>query len=231
MYRIAGEFFSGSFEPFWPHSALLTTAIVASFAVAAGIVLENPKFSLANVLVVGGVAVEAACTLLLFGFDEGISGRQQSTIDAQQKTIISLEKKLAPRVLSDDQQAALIEAIKSFAPQPYMLSVAVGSEALVFACVIDKNLKAAGWIRQEPTDFLKTEPCNSNGLVAGEAAGVNLLSDIHVRINGDDRGAALAAAALASALNMDEGIVAFAEFDKVHIKDAKIVVVMIGAKL
>jgi hypothetical protein len=69
------EFFSGSMEPSWPHAILLTAAISASFAVAAGIVLENPKWSLANVLVVGGVAVEAACTLLLFGFDEGISSK------------------------------------------------------------------------------------------------------------------------------------------------------------
>lgn len=81
-------FFSGTVEPFWPHAALLTIAIAASFAVAAGIVLENPKWSLANVLVVGGVAIEAACTLLLFGFDEGISGRQQASIVGQQISIL-----------------------------------------------------------------------------------------------------------------------------------------------
>lgn len=73
-------FFSGSLDPFWPHSVLLTIAVLSSFAVAAGIVLENPKWSLANALVIGGVAIEAACTLLLFGFDEGISGKQQLEI-------------------------------------------------------------------------------------------------------------------------------------------------------
>jgi hypothetical protein len=52
-------FFSGSFDPFWPHAVLLTAAIVASFADAAGIVMENPQWSFANVLVVGGVAIEA----------------------------------------------------------------------------------------------------------------------------------------------------------------------------
>jgi hypothetical protein len=80
-------FFSGAADPFWPHAILLTVAIVASFAVAFGIVLENPKVTVANVLVVGGVAIEAVCTLLLFGFDEGISSAQQSAIGGQQSTI------------------------------------------------------------------------------------------------------------------------------------------------
>lgn len=79
-----GAFFSGSLDPFWPHVMLLSVAIAASFAVAVGIVLENPKWSLSNVLVVGGVAIEAVCTLLLFGFDEGISQSQQSKIIAME---------------------------------------------------------------------------------------------------------------------------------------------------
>jgi hypothetical protein len=85
-------FFSGAIDALWPHVILLTVAAVASFAVAAGIVLENPKWSLANVLVVGGVAIEAICTFLLFGFDEGIS-------NAQQSKIIALEQQIAPRKL------------------------------------------------------------------------------------------------------------------------------------
>jgi hypothetical protein len=89
-------FFSGSFDPSWPHAVLLTIAIVSSFAVAIGIVMESPHWSIANVLVVGGVAIEAVCTILLFGFDEGIS-------NAQQAKIISLEEQIAPRTLSKEQ--------------------------------------------------------------------------------------------------------------------------------
>jgi hypothetical protein len=77
-------FFSGSFDPSWPHVVLLSVAIVASFAVAIGIVMESPHWSVANVLVVGGVAIEAVCTILLFGFDEGISQSQQAKIVAMQ---------------------------------------------------------------------------------------------------------------------------------------------------
>src|SRR5579871_6648389 len=90
VYRIMSEFFSGSLNPFWPHVVLLAFAIAASFAVAVGIVMENPKWSLANALVVGGVAIEAACTLLLFGFDEGISSRQSETISTQQVELLAL---------------------------------------------------------------------------------------------------------------------------------------------
>lgn len=93
-------FFSGSVDVFLPHVVFLTVAAVASFAVAAGIVLENPKWSLANVLVIGGVAIEAICTFLLFGFDEGISAAQQSKI-------VTLETRLAPRQLDDRQMADL----------------------------------------------------------------------------------------------------------------------------
>jgi hypothetical protein len=77
-------FFSGSFDASWPHIVLLSVAIIASIAVAIGIVMESPHWSIANVLVVGGVAIEAICTILLFGFDEGISQSQQAKIIAMQ---------------------------------------------------------------------------------------------------------------------------------------------------
>jgi hypothetical protein len=87
---MVSEFFSGSLDPRWPHALLLSVAIIASFAVAVGIVMESPHWSIANALVIGGVVLEAICTLLIFGFDEGISSAQQSKI-------IALESQLAPR--------------------------------------------------------------------------------------------------------------------------------------
>jgi len=127
-------FFSGSLNPFWPHVTLLSVAIAASFAVAVGIVMENPKWSLANVLVVGGVAFEAVCTLLLFGFDEGIS-------DAQQSKIIALETKLAPRTLSDAEIAKITDGLKKFKGQEYTVA-SYGGEPLSFA-------RRFGWGRLE----------------------------------------------------------------------------------
>ena len=137
------EFFSGSIAPFWPHSILLTAAIASSFAVAAGIVLENPKLSLANVLVVGGVTIEAVCTLLLFGFDEGISGRQQSTIEEQNSQIIALEMQIAPRRLSKDQFEA-IQEIKGKVQSVSVLAQASCLECAFFSFEIVMALQEAG---------------------------------------------------------------------------------------
>jgi hypothetical protein len=140
-------FFSGSFEPFWPHSILLTASILASFAVAAGIVMENPKWSLANVLVVGGVAVEAACTLLLFGFDEGISSSQKRKIDAQQSKIIALETQLAPRTVTAEQAARIISRLSAASNDidASQIGYAFGAstdEEIAFAIALSANVLA-----------------------------------------------------------------------------------------
>jgi hypothetical protein len=79
-----GGFFSGEMASGWPHFWLLTVSVLGSAAVAWGIIREAEKvWSLTTLLVVGGVFVEAICTLLLFGFDEGISSKQEKTIEAQ----------------------------------------------------------------------------------------------------------------------------------------------------
>jgi hypothetical protein len=128
-------FFSGSLDPFWPHAGLLTVAILASFAVAAGIVMENPKWSLANALVVGGVAIEAACTLLLFGFDEGISA-------SQQKTIVQL---LGHRVLSQEQKDRLAAVAQKYPSLNFQMAAIVENEPWGLALEIGDFLKSQGW--------------------------------------------------------------------------------------
>jgi hypothetical protein len=89
MLTYVSRFWSGGFEPFWPHVALLSLTVLASLAVGAGIIFERPTYSaafhrVAFWLVVGGVIVEAVCTIFLFVFDEGISTSQQSRIIALQ---------------------------------------------------------------------------------------------------------------------------------------------------
>src|ERR1700724_2043035 len=85
MLTYLSHFFSGEVDPGWPHGILLSATVLASFAVAAGILLERPKYSesvhrVATWLVLSGVAVEAFCTIVLFVFDEGISNAQQDKI-------------------------------------------------------------------------------------------------------------------------------------------------------
>jgi hypothetical protein len=219
--------FVASLEPYSTHVFLLLIAGLASLAVAVGIVMESPKWSMANVLVVGGVAIEAICTFLLFLFDEGISSKQQSIIDGQQKKILALETKLAPRELSDSQLEALTEAAKAFATQQYTLSVAVGSEPSVLVCKLDSALQKGGWVRHASIDIIKTKPCAKSDWEVG----LNLLSDIHIRAMLDSTPKTRQAAqTLVSSLKLAD-LEAYVEIDPINIHDPNIVAVMVGAKL
>jgi hypothetical protein len=155
MYSYMSHFFSGTLDPDWPHAILIGGAIVGSIIVAFGIVLEAEKlFSLPTVLVVGGVSIEAIFTLLLFGFDEGISSNQQSTIQAQNSEIIALEKRLAARILSDEQAAAIAEKVKPFAGQVFqVIPYWKNPESLSFANRIAGILISSGWKLDQPTAF------------------------------------------------------------------------------
>jgi hypothetical protein len=142
-------FFSGLIDPVWPHVILLSVAILASFAVAVGIVLESPHWSVANALVVGGVAFEAVCTLLLFGFDEGIS-------NAQQSKIVRLESRLAARSLSETQVSDLKNSLRKFPGQHFQLFSYKYAEASDMAAQIGEAALAVGWIQDplRPNTFL-----------------------------------------------------------------------------
>lgn len=81
IYMNIGAFFSGGIAPYWPHFILIGASLVGSAAVTWGLVRESEEFwTLPNLLIIGGVVIEALCTILLLGFDEGISNAQQSTI-------------------------------------------------------------------------------------------------------------------------------------------------------
>jgi hypothetical protein len=135
-------FFSGAADPFWPHVLLLAFAIVASFSVAIGIVLESPRWSVANALVIGGVAMEAVCTLLLFGFDEGISSAQQSKI-------IALESRFAPRPISPGEIADFMGALTSFKGTEFDLAIVTeqNPEIRSVAVSLEKTLAASKWVQ------------------------------------------------------------------------------------
>jgi hypothetical protein len=151
-------FFSGSFDPSWPHAVLLTAAIVASFAVAAGIVMENPKWSLANALVVGGVAIEAVCTLLLFGFDEGISSAQQSKIIALQTRLLEVAQRTANRHITPEESKAMSDKLMEFSGQPARIVIfPVNFETVGIGMDIWGVLLNAHWSVPAP-DRLSTPP-------------------------------------------------------------------------
>jgi hypothetical protein len=122
MLTYVSRFWSGGFEPFWPHVALLTLSVLASFSVGGGIIFERPKYSavihrVAFWLVVVGIAIEAVCTIFLFVFDEGISTDQKSRIDAQQSVIRDQNeeiKALYGQLLPRSVPSALTEPLREF---------------------------------------------------------------------------------------------------------------------
>jgi hypothetical protein len=101
------------------HGYLLGLAVFSTAIVAAGIVWENGPSrvrEVANKLVIWGVAAEALCTIALFVFDEGISGKQQSELRQETEFSSRLQDHLlvtTQQLLESDQR--LLEAVKQIA--------------------------------------------------------------------------------------------------------------------
>jgi hypothetical protein len=166
------NFFSGGVDPGWPHGILLSITVLASFAVAAGILLERPKYSesvhrIATWLVLCGVAVEAFCTIVLFVFDEGIS-------NAQQDKIIALEKRLLARSLSDEQISAIAERLKPFSGQEFdIVAYWKNPESLGLANRLFEALNKADWKYDKP---------QSGEFILGVQTGIDLNFDRRVSL-------------------------------------------------
>jgi hypothetical protein len=139
------------------HIYLLGGAVFGTILVAAGIIWESGPLSVREIatrLVIWGVVVETLCSVTLFAFDEGVSVAQQSTIEAQNTEIISLQKRLAARTLSDEQLGAIAERIKSFSGQSFqVIAYWKNPESLAFANRIGDTLLKANWVIDQPRAF------------------------------------------------------------------------------
>jgi hypothetical protein len=144
---------SGDAAPLWPHIILLGVTVLASFAVAAGILLESPKYSealhgLASKLVIGGVAIEAICTISLFVFDEAISSKQQSAIESQQSTILDQQRQIirltTPRNLSPPAVDRVAAKVCPFGAKQFEF-VRVTADELLFGNQLQKIWSLCKW--------------------------------------------------------------------------------------
>jgi hypothetical protein len=137
------------FGPDWTRTILLAGTFLSEAAVAIGILLES-KFKTrrdwtAAILVIGGVCAGVFFTLVLFANDEEISSAQQSTISDQQLKIIALNKEIAPRRLSDDQQKQLGQWLSPFSGKTVRVSsYALDFEAAFLGQQIIQSLRLAG---------------------------------------------------------------------------------------
>jgi hypothetical protein len=188
-------FFSGEVDPFWPHVILLSVSVLASFAVGAGIIFESPKYSahvqhVAMWGVIAGVVVEAACTITLFAFDEGIS-------NAQQDKIVNLETRLASRSLSDLQIEAVAKRLEPFAGQKFALITYWNNpESYALTNRVFEALKKANW---------ELDLSKQNGIMIGVQTGIVMLRDGRVESSvkaADELVAALTANGIAAALDV-----------------------------
>lgn len=98
---------------------------------------------------------------------------RKDTAEANARAVeaqFALEKLKAPRLLSAEHQAKIVEVLKPFARQEYALSLSPVSEAS-FVFELTKALADSGWLRTKPFGIITIE--------GGEAA-VNILSGVFV---------------------------------------------------
>lgn len=154
MLTYVSRFILGGMEPFWPHVFLLSLSVVASLAVGAGIIFERPKYPpsvhrVAFWLVVGGVIIEAICTIFLFVFDEGISNAQQSKIEILAKYSDSLRAAndaLARKITPRDLGPEFTDALKGQPSSPYeILYVRDADDDWMFSERVFMRLLTNGW--------------------------------------------------------------------------------------
>jgi hypothetical protein len=131
----------------WQHAALLGGATIGGALVGIGILLETKRGSLAAILVLIGVIIEPIFTLWLFVYDENLARGQNDQI-------ISLQRRLAFRSLSDAQFADLVEKLKPTGAQTFqVITYWRDEEALAIANRMADALIKAGWTIDQPKTF------------------------------------------------------------------------------
>jgi hypothetical protein len=127
--------------------ALIWLYVLSTIGVIVGVYLEGERFSeptklLGWRLLLWSLSAETLFGILIFAADGRISRIQRDDI-------IALETKLAPRILSNQQSAAVAHGLKSFGGQEFTVA-SFGGEAFSLASRITEVLKKADWKYFEP---------------------------------------------------------------------------------
>ncbi len=159
------------------HGYLLTLSVLATVCCIRGILWEvsGPLnvHDFARKLVIWGVSFEAIFTIALLMFDEGISGTQQSRIEAQQATIISLQNRLAARTLTSSQLRAVTDAVAQYGGIKFELGTYMHvPECVALTAQIGSALKNAKWdlvpINGEPFSVIAGVVVTANAYVCDD---------------------------------------------------------------
>jgi hypothetical protein len=136
----------------------------------------------------GGVIFECTFAVLLFAYDEHLSGAQTAAIRMQSDKIIALESRLAARTLPDDERSALSIGLEKYAGTEYeLITYKSDKEAADIAGEISLALTGGGW---------KEVPAPSPGGIYGVIAGTVVYANDKAELQ-----AVSAATALAEQLN------------------------------
>jgi hypothetical protein len=165
---------SGGEDLFWPHAVLITGSVLAGIAVGAGIIFEGVEYSakvhrVAKWLVIGGVAVESTCTVILFAIDEALATSQQAKI-------IALETEMAPRPWTKDQFDAL-QTLKGKLRGVGIAWERSCIECMQYATFIQIALHEAGAVIYEDSSFDPGPLATDTGIEIILPAPADLFSD------------------------------------------------------
>jgi hypothetical protein len=155
MYKYASEFFSGTLDPAGPHAVLILVSVTAGIVATIGIISESKKlFSIPTMLIVVGVLIESACTILLFGFDEGISRHQSAQL-------LAARQQAAIRDITPEETREASAKLGKYSGQSAKIVVfPVNFESVWIAQAIYGILLNARW-KVDPPEKLSTAPGDS----------------------------------------------------------------------
>lgn len=152
IFSYVDQFFSGGIDPSTPHRALIFLTVAGGAAVGIGIIWEAARsghlWTIPTVFVFFGVVVEAAATVILFEFDEGISHAQQARIEV-------LDNRLLARSLSLDQAVDIKNSLAAYSGQTFeIIPYWKNKESRDIANRLADVLISAGWEIDQPKSFV-----------------------------------------------------------------------------
>jgi hypothetical protein len=122
--------------------------VAATVGVIVGVYLEGDQFDKETQqrgwrLLVGSLAVDTLFTVLVFGMDGWIASIQRAEI-------IALERQIAPRDLTSQQQGSIASAIRPFASMHFDLAMSTQLEPIRLMEKIEDALIMGGWLEVPP---------------------------------------------------------------------------------
>lgn len=192
--------------------------VLSTIGVTVGVYWEGDQFPKEKQhrgwrLLICCLAADTFFTIMVFGI-EGWVGH------IQRNEIIALEARLAPRILTSEQQSTFVSRLKSLPEQEYALSVAVGNEPANLLCTLDALFQTLHWRRVGPFGTM---------IVDTHCVGTGLNATSGVQVRAPTQETLSVARAIAAELTADS-ITTITALDTDHIPSKTAILVIVGIK-